>query len=197
MTENAESLAVDVLVIGWGKAGKTLAGILADAGRSVALVEKSSEMYGGTCINIACVPTKTLIVSAERRREDDDPAQYFASSVANRDTLISKLRAANHGMLEGKVTLIDGFASFTGPHSVTVTGGPDVLAITAETIIINVGAEPFIPSIPGADLPGTYTSTTIQHADPFPARLGHCWRQFHRDGIRVHVRPLRFRGHPA
>lgn len=171
MTENAESLAVDVLVIGWGKAGKTLAGLLADAGRSVALVEKSSEMYGGTCINIACVPTKTLIVSAERRREDDDPAHYFASSVANRDALISKLRAANHGMLDGKVTLIDGFASFTGPHSVTVTGGPDVLAITAETIIINVGAEPFIPSIPGADLPGTYTSTTIQHADPFPERL--------------------------
>ena len=167
-----ESLEVDVLVIGWGKAGKTLAGLLAGKGRRVALVEKSSEMYGGSCINIACIPTKDLIVSAENRRESDDPATYFASSVDARDTLINKLRSVNHGMLEGKVTLLDGFASFTSAHTVSIAAGAETLEVTAETIIINVGTIPNVPDIPGADLPGVFDSTTIQHVSPFPARLG-------------------------
>lgn len=50
----------DDLVIGFGKGGKTLAAKLSKQGRNVALVEKSSKMYGGTCINIACIPTKAL-----------------------------------------------------------------------------------------------------------------------------------------
>ena len=171
-----EQMRFDVLVIGWGKAGKTLAGKLAGAGKKVALVEKSSTMYGGTCINIACVPTKTLIVSAERRG-DADPAAYFADSVTHRDAFISKLRAANYGMLDGKVALIDGRAQFTGPHTVVVfapeaaEGAEPELSIEAETIIINTGALPAHPPIPGIDLPHVYDSTTIQHADPFPGRL--------------------------
>lgn len=172
-----EQLRFDVLVIGWGKAGKTLAGKLAGAGKSVALVEKSSTMYGGTCINVACIPTKTLIVSSERRRDSDDPAAYFAESVEKRDAFIAKLRAANHGMLEGKVALFDGRAQFTGPHTVAVfapgaaEGADPELSIEAETIIINTGTFPAHPPIPGIDLPHVYNSTTIQHADPFPKRL--------------------------
>ena len=56
---------VDVLVIGFGKAGKTIAMKRAAAGDRVALVEQSSAMYGGTCINIGCVPTKALLTDAE------------------------------------------------------------------------------------------------------------------------------------
>lgn len=169
-------MGFDVLVIGWGKAGKTLAGKLAGAGKKVALVEKSSAMYGGTCINVACVPTKTLIVAAERR-DGADPAEYFAESVAHRDALISKLREANYGMLDGKVALIDGRARFTGPHTVAVyapeaddSAEPE-LSLEAETIIINTGAFPARPPISGIELPHVYDSTTIQHADPFPERL--------------------------
>ena len=55
----------DLLVIGFGKAGKTLAGKLAAAGKKVALVEENLTMFGGTCINIGCIPTKTLKASAE------------------------------------------------------------------------------------------------------------------------------------
>ena len=51
----------DLLVIGFGKAGKTLAAKMSSLGKKVALVEESSSMYGGTCINIGCIPTKTLI----------------------------------------------------------------------------------------------------------------------------------------
>lgn len=53
------------MVIGFGKAGKTLAAKMSQLGKKVALVEQDSKMYGGTCINIGCIPTKTMIVAAE------------------------------------------------------------------------------------------------------------------------------------
>ncbi len=56
----------DVIVLGFGKAGKTLAAKLATQGKSVAMVEEDDKMYGGTCINIGCIPTKTLLVSASK-----------------------------------------------------------------------------------------------------------------------------------
>ena len=59
----------DLLVIGFGKAGKTLAATFGNEGKKVAVVEESSEMYGGTCINIGCIPTKTLIVAADNKKE--------------------------------------------------------------------------------------------------------------------------------
>ena len=54
----------DKIIIGFGKAGKTLAVFAADKGEKVAIIEKSPKMYGGTCINIACIPTKVLAVAA-------------------------------------------------------------------------------------------------------------------------------------
>ena len=59
-------LTYDLIVIGFGKAGKTLAAKMAAQGKKVALIERSKAMYGGTCINIACIPTKTLLVAAEK-----------------------------------------------------------------------------------------------------------------------------------
>ena len=55
----------DALIIGFGKGGKTLAGALAKQGKSVAVVERSDQMYGGTCINVGCIPTKSLVRSAQ------------------------------------------------------------------------------------------------------------------------------------
>ena len=54
----------DAAIIGFGKGGKTLAAALAKSGQRVALVEQSPERYGGTCINVACIPTKTLVHAA-------------------------------------------------------------------------------------------------------------------------------------
>ena len=54
----------DAIIIGFGKGGKTLAGQLAKAGKRVALIEKSDQMYGGTCINVGCIPSKSLVRSA-------------------------------------------------------------------------------------------------------------------------------------
>ena len=167
-----EELDVDLLVVGWGKAGKTLARRYATAGRSVALIERDPAMYGGTCINVACVPTKDLVVAAEARRPEDDPQEYFTRAVAGRDDLVHGLNAANHRMLEGLATLVDGTATFTGPREVAVrTSGGDGLTIRADTVVIGTGTVPARPDLPGIDLPGVYDSTTIQHADPFPRRL--------------------------
>ena len=51
----------DAIIIGFGKGGKTLAGKLASVGKKVALIEKSDKMYGGTCINVGCIPSKSLV----------------------------------------------------------------------------------------------------------------------------------------
>lgn len=58
----------DAIIIGFGKGGKTLAGDLGSRGLKVALIEKSKEMYGGTCINVACIPTKSLENQASKIR---------------------------------------------------------------------------------------------------------------------------------
>ena len=163
---------VDLLVIGWGKAGKTLAARASAQGKNVALVERSPQMYGGTCINIACVPTKDLIVSAEQRRPDDDPASYFRSSVKGRDQLIGTLNAANHAMLEKPhVTLIDGTARFVGPREVAVETADGQQRVTADAVIVGTGAIPRRLDVPGGDGPRVYDSTTIQPVDPLPQRL--------------------------
>lgn len=163
---------VDVLVIGWGKAGKTLAGKLKAAGKNVVLVERSPRMYGGTCINVACIPTKDLVTSADHKRPSDDPAAYFAQAVASRDKLIDTLNAANYSMLkDAGVTLIDGHARFVGPKTVSIETASGQLTVTAETIIVGTGATPGVLDVPGATLPGVYDSTTVQHVAPLPQRL--------------------------
>ncbi|MFW6600201.1 dihydrolipoyl dehydrogenase family protein [Propionibacteriaceae bacterium Y2011] len=169
-----ESLRTDILVLGWGKAGKTLAGVLGRQGRTVTLVEQAVDMVGGTCINIGCVPTKTLVHQAVQRRRDDDPATYFRRAVDTRDTLINKLNAANRGMLdpvEQVRLVVGGRARFTGPRQVRVTGGDEELDITADHVVINTGAIARRLEVAGADGPRVYDSTTIQHVDPFPGRL--------------------------
>lgn len=157
-----ETLPADLLVIGWGKGGKTLAATLAKRGTKVALVERSPDMYGGSCININCVPTKTLI--------HDSAAMPWPDAVARRDTLTATLRAANHAMLADadQVTLIDGHARFTGPHGVEVRAGTERLSVHAETIIINTGT---VPATPFALSDRVHDSTTIQHVDPLPKSL--------------------------
>ena len=55
----------DAVIIGFGKGGKTLAGKLAGEGKAVALIEKSDKMYGGTCINVGCIPSKSLVRSSQ------------------------------------------------------------------------------------------------------------------------------------
>ena len=87
----------DAVIIGFGKGGKTLAGYLAGQGRQVAMIEKSSAMYGGTCINVGCIPTKSLVDSAQRiqlRALDsfEEKAIFYKEAVARKRTLVGMLR---------------------------------------------------------------------------------------------------------
>lgn len=180
-----EAEQYDLVVIGWGKGGKTLARTLGARGMRVALVEESSTMYGGTCINVACVPTKALVASASRRRSDDDPDTYFTASVRRRDTLVGAMRNKNYAMLADldAVSVYDGHAEFVTPaeemragatsrHVVAVEGPEgDRVLVAAPVVVVNTGTTPRRPDLPGADGPRVHDSTTIQHVSPRPAEL--------------------------
>ena len=169
---NTAEQTYDVIVVGFGKAGKTIAMKRAKAGDRVALIERDPNMYGGTCINIGCVPTKKLLTQAHAHElvveatGESNHADALKSAEDARDAFIAKLNAANLKMAEtAGVTVITGQARFTGPKQVEVTGGDDRLELSAETIIINTGATTFLPPIPGIDGPRVHTSTSIQHID--------------------------------
>ena len=164
-TTNQAETTADVLVIGFGKAGKTIAMNRAEHGDRVILVEQSPKMYGGTCINIACVPTKTMLVDSER-------GVNYQDSVQHRDSFIATLNKVNKQLADDSgVLVVDGHAQFTGSHSVLVTGGEEELTITATTIIINTGSTPVIPDIPGVDSSRVIGSTGAQHLDSTPDSL--------------------------
>jgi len=165
---------VDLLVIGWGKGGKTLAADAARRGLHVAVVEQSADRVGGTCINVACVPTKILVNEAESRRDSDDAATAFAAAVERRDSLTSAMRAKNFEMLDplDSVLLVSGHARLTGDREVLVTGGDESLRLTAETVVLNTGTRPAVPDIDGARVGGRiHDSETIQHVTPVPSSL--------------------------
>ena len=95
-TTNQAETTADVLVIGFGKAGKTIAMNRAEHGDRVILVEQSPKMYGGTCINIACVPTKTMLVDSER-------GVNYEGSVQHRDSFIATLNKVNKQLADDSV----------------------------------------------------------------------------------------------
>lgn len=166
-----ESLHVDLLIIGWGKGGKTLAAKAAKAGRRVALVERDPGMAGGACINVACIPTKALVHSAATRRPQDDPQAYLDEAIRSRDALIARLNAANRAMLEGHVTVVFGEAAFVGPRRVAVESDGERLEIEATDVVINTGSAPRPGGVPGADLPHVHDSISLQHVASLPERL--------------------------
>jgi len=167
-------LTADVLVIGFGKGGKTAAHALGDAGRRVVLVERSANMYGGTCPNVGCVPTKMLVHYSTGRRLEDDAQEFFARSIAGVRELTSAFRAGNFASLDGKdtVTVITGTARFTDPHTVAVGEGDDRITVTAPTIILSTGSAPVVPPIPGlATSKHLVSSTELTRAATLPERL--------------------------
>lgn len=167
-------LTADVLVVGFGKGGKTAAHVLSDAGKRVIRVEQSENMYGGTCPNVGCVSTKMLVHYASGRRLEDDAQEFFANSVEGVRTLTTAFRAGNFDSLDGKdtATVITGSARFIDAHTIAIGEGDDQITATAPTILINTGAEPIVPNIPGlADSSHLVSSTDLIQKDTLPKRL--------------------------
>ena len=160
-------LTYDLIVIGFGKAGKTLAAKMATQGKKVALIERSKAMYGGTCINIACIPTKTLLVAAEK-------GLTFDQVMAEKNTVTSRLNSKNYAGVSGAgVDIIDGEAHFLSNKVIEIVAGDEKEELTAETIVINTGAVSNVLPIPGlTDTKNVYDSTGIQNLKELPKRLG-------------------------
>ena len=174
MESTNTALTADVLVVGFGKGGKTAAHALADAGKHVVLIEQSEHMYGGTCPNVGCVPTKMLVHFSNAKRDEDDAQEFFSNSVAGVLALTSTFRAGNFDGLNGKDTaeVITGPASFVDAHTVAVGHGEDRITVTAPTILINTGSEPVVPAVPGlADSRHRVDSTDLIEKDSLPDRL--------------------------
>ncbi|AXI07877.1 pyridine nucleotide-disulfide oxidoreductase [Oceanobacillus zhaokaii] len=165
----------DAIIIGFGKAGKTLANTLAKQGKQVAMIEKSSEMYGGTCINIACIPTKSLVYQSNEKKYSEAPKEdFYRNSIEEKDDLTSLLRDKNFHMLadQDSVMVYTAKASFLDDHTVQLTSETETLELTAEKFFINTGSLPVIPPIDGIKESNfVYTSTTLQQLDTLPEKL--------------------------
>ena len=167
----------DVIIIGFGKGGKTLAAELAKRKLDVAVVERSEKMYGGTCINIGCIPTKTLVHAAKHADKDaswEVKKAYYRQSIARKEEVVSFLRQKNYHNLADNphITVYTGIGSFAGPDVVEVGMVEGTLQLQAPRIFINTGAETVIPPIEGIQgNPRVYTSTSIMELTELPAQL--------------------------
>ncbi len=166
------------IVIGFGKGGKTLAGALAHAGQATALIEKDPGMYGGTCINVACIPTKSLEhsarLSAAQGGDFAEKAERYKAAVAEKNRLTAMLRQKNYDKaVAAGVAVLTGTASFTDPHSIRVSY-PDGTAeeLEGERFFLNTGSRPFVPPIEGLrESRFSFTSETLMERDALPRRL--------------------------
>lgn len=133
------------IIIGFGKGGKTLAKFLAQKGEEVLVIEKSNKMYGGTCINIACLPSKRLIIEAVN-------GVSYVDAVNGKNEMTAQLREKNYHMLadEKTVTVLDGKAHFIADHEIEVELPNGKKAqYKGDRIFINTGAVPVMLPIPG------------------------------------------------
>ena len=171
--------AFDVIIIGFGKGGKTLAAEFAKRGQKVAIIERSDKMYGRTCINIGCIPTKTLVhqakmASALKDATFEERSEFYRNAVSVKESVTSALRNKNYHNLADNpnVTVYTGIGSFVSTDVVAVRTATEEIRLTSKQIIINTGAETVIPPIEGvAGNPFVYTSTSIMELADLPRRL--------------------------
>lgn len=169
----------DAIIIGFGKGGKLLAAELAERNWKVAIVERSPQMYGGTCVNVGCIPTKALIHEseyAEKRYYDDykNQSKLYALAVARKDKLVSFLREKNYENVKNKpnITLYDGTASFLSENTIRIVSGKDETILEGKEIFINTGSTPILPAIDGLkESKYVYTSETLLQSNKLPAHL--------------------------
>jgi pyruvate/2-oxoglutarate dehydrogenase complex dihydrolipoamide dehydrogenase (E3) component len=168
----------DAIIIGAGQAGPPLAGRLSAAGMSVAVIER--KLFGGTCVNTGCMPTKTLLASAyaahlaRRSSEfgvvlDAAPHIDMVRVKARADAVSARARAGVENWLRGikGCTVIQGHASFVAHETIAV--GDERL--TAPRIFINVGGRAVVPDLPGVRSVAYLTNTTMLALDRVPEHL--------------------------
>ncbi len=169
----------DIVIIGAGPGGYVAAIKAAQMGRSVALIEK---MYlGGTCLNVGCIPTKTLLANAEIMNKISKAKEYgihvgpvtfdFAQMKSRKDQVVEKIRKGLGGLLQSnQITIIQATAEFVSPTEVKIVGTENGL-IEFEYAIIATGSTPLdVPSFP-CDHKNIFNSTSILELSKLPKSL--------------------------
>ncbi|MGV8845226.1 dihydrolipoyl dehydrogenase [Tessaracoccus sp.] len=167
----------DVIILGGGPGGYIAGERLGHAGQKVLLVE--ADALGGTCLNVGCIPTKTLINAAKTYHHALHGAQYGVDAggvsfdwnrmQAWKSEVVGKL-VAGVGATQKRagVTVINGHGTFEGPGRVSVNGETH----TSRHVILATGSEPVMPPIPGtAENPHLVDSTGLLELDAVPERL--------------------------
>jgi pyruvate/2-oxoglutarate dehydrogenase complex dihydrolipoamide dehydrogenase (E3) component len=168
----------DAIIVGPGQSGPSLAARMTKEGMKTAIIER--KLFGGTCVNVGCIPTKTLVASARAAymaRRGADFGVVIDGSIAvdmkkvkaRKDTVV---RQSNEGVtnwlktMDG-LTVYEGHGRFESPTSVRVNG--DLLE--ADKIILNVGARANVPDMPGVNDVDTFTSSSVMDVDFLPEHL--------------------------
>ena len=168
----------DAIIIGAGQAGPSLAGRLTASGMTVAIIER--HLFGGTCVNTGCTPTKTLIASAGIAHQARRAAEYgirlsgdistdMAAVKQRKETVVAASRDGLEKWLRSmeRCTVLNGHARFESPREVRV--GDEL--ISARRIFLNVGGRAAVPRMPGIDKIPYLTNTSILELDRLPRHL--------------------------
>jgi pyruvate/2-oxoglutarate dehydrogenase complex dihydrolipoamide dehydrogenase (E3) component len=168
----------DAIIIGTGQSGPSLAARLSNEGMKVAVAER--HLFGGTCVNVGCIPTKTLVASARAAYMARRGADFGVMIDGNITVDMKKVKARKDALVQASnqgvenwmksmdnTTVYEGHARFEGPHTVRV--GEDVLE--SDKIFINVGARSSAPPIPGLDDVDYMTNSQIMEVDFLPEHL--------------------------
>jgi len=177
LSQRRISMKYDAIIVGSGQAGNPLAYRLADLGWSVALIERKN--LGGTCINVGCTPTKTMVHRAQVAHYARNAARWGVNAsnvsvdlpriVAQKDEVVLSFRGGQQKQVDKRpnLRLHRGHACFVGPHQLKV--GDDLLE--SEKIFINTGGRPNIPDIRGLDTVSYLTNESIMQLAALPEHL--------------------------
>ena len=164
----------DAVVIGTGQSGPALAARLSGEGLKTAVIER--KLFGGTCVNVGCIPTKTLVASARARRGSDFGVVIDGAIDVDMKRVKARkdevVRQSNEGVtnwLKGmeNVTIFEGHGSFESANSVRVNGE----VLEAERFFVNVGARARVPDLKGLDGVDYFNNSSIMDVDFLPEHL--------------------------
>ncbi|MFP5346554.1 MAG: dihydrolipoyl dehydrogenase family protein [Actinomycetes bacterium] len=179
MTNQVED--VDLLVVGGGKAGKSLAMDRAKAGWNVVMVER--DKIGGTCINVACIPTKALVGSArsllavrhasEMGVEVDGAAISLQRLRRHKESVVGGMVAAHEKLFaDSGMDFVLGTARFVDRRTVEITTrGAGTRTVRGRDVVVNTGTTPAVPDLAGITEAQVLTSETILHLERLPGTL--------------------------
>ncbi|RVG72005.1 FAD-containing oxidoreductase [Sinorhizobium meliloti] len=167
----------DAIIIGAGQAGPSLAGRLSDAGKTVALIER--KLFGGTCVNTGCMPTKAMVASAYAIHTARRGAEYgmttgpvsvdFGRVMARKEKVRLDARSGVEKWLKGmqNCTVFEGHARFEGPREVRI--GDEL--ISGQRIFVNVGGRAAVADLPGVNDVPYLTNSSIMDLAELPEHL--------------------------